>query len=334
MRLPKRTIILIVAALVLTLLAVNSPVTHAARPLGITSVAFSPDGRQVLSGDGFGHVTLWDVATPDRPIWSSNDHTDQILSVGFLRADAIVWAASTDGTALYWDIQTGRAAPQYVSVHYDADVTSAVISPDGKRVLTGSKDGTVKLWEGATGNVIPLSKATQGPVQQNRQTGLAFSPDATKLLVGGATGTAIIWDLPTKRVSQTFNADAPILSVAFSPDGEIVLAGTAAGTALTWDTLSGKNLNIFAGHKDQVLSVAFSSDGELLLTGSADGTAVLWDARTGKSERRFLGHADWVTSVAFSPDGTEVVTGSRDGKARLWILSHRTDDPDAIFLER
>jgi WD40 repeat protein len=111
-----------------------------------------------------------------------------------------------------------------------------------------------------------------------------------------------------------------INSVAISPDGRRVLIGSEDKTARLWDVASGKELQRFVGHTNEVTSVAFSPDGRTILTGGKDKTARLWDVESGRELRRFP-HSDFVPAVAFSPNGRTILTGCLDKIARLWDVA-------------
>ena len=220
-------------------------------------------------------------------------------------------------------------------------VTSVAISPDGRKVLTGSADKTARLWDAASGRELRQFTGHTGSVSS-----VAFSPDGRTVLTGSEDVTARLWDavsgvelrqftgqftsvssigfspdgqtVVTEQQRQITGHTNTLLSVAFSPDGRTVLTGSSDNTARLWDAASGRELRQFTGHDHSVNSVAFSRDGRKVLTGSADKTARLWDAASGRELRQFTGHTGSVSSVAFSPDGRTVLTGSEDVTARLW----------------
>jgi WD40 repeat protein/uncharacterized caspase-like protein len=281
------------------------PVGHTA---DVTSVAFSTDGKQVLTGSGDGTAKLWDLS--GRELQTFAGHDSGVSSVAFSRDGTQVLTGSQDGTAKLWDlsgyeIQTFRG-------HADG-VTSVAFSPDGQKVLTGSIDRTAKLWDlSGRGIQIFTENDAQGV------SSAVFSPDGQKVLTGSENGTAKLWDL-SGRVIQTFTEHPyEVSSVAFSPDGLKVLTGSME-IAKLWD-LSGRELQTFTGHTSEVFSVAFSPDGQKILTGSGDGTAKLWDL-SGREIQTFQDRATVVFSVAFSPDGQKVLTGSGERMAKLWDLS-------------
>ena len=187
-------------------------------------------------------------------------------------------------------------------------------SPDGKAVLTGSDDGTARLWDAATGQPIgrPAARGSGqcGGVQPRRQDhpDRRPGPDAPALGRGDR-------DTPRPTLPQSGTVDAGGLQ----PRRQVLRRrlrqrlGTGRGT---W-----RPGRPSAGHSRipvAVSAAAFSPDGKTLLTGCEDGTARLWDVGNTDTPSAPLLHQAWILAVAFSPDGKTVLTGSEDGTARLW----------------
>jgi WD40 repeat protein len=206
--------------------------------------------------------------------------------------------------------------PQIAHLH---SVNAVAFSPDGARVLSGSDDKTIKLWDVATGALLRTFAG-----HSDRVTSVAFSPDGTHVLSGSWDGTKL-WDVATGALLRSFQGHTgAVTSVAFSPDGTRVLSGSAGNNDKTlklWDAATGALLRTFEGHSTGVTSVAFSPDGTRVLSGSYDKTLKVWDAATGALLRTFEGHTEWVTSVAFSPDGTRALSGSADKTLKLWNVA-------------
>jgi WD40 repeat protein len=289
-------------------IAVKALVSHQG---AVTSLAFSPDGRTILTGSQDNTARLWDAAT-GRPIGPALAHQWWVRAVAFSPDGKAVLTGSLDGTARLWDAATGRPIGPPLT-HQDR-VWAVAFSPDGKRVLTGSGDKTARLWDAATGKPIGHPLTHQAMVYS-----VAFSPDGKGVLTGSSDKTARLWDAATgKPIGTPMTHQAMVWSVAFSPDGKAVLTGSGDKTARLWDAATGQPIGTPMTHRGEVLSSVFSPDGKAVLTGSQDKTARLWDAATGKPIGPPLTHQGAVVSVAFSPGGQAVLTGSVDNTARLW----------------
>ncbi|NUB46734.1 caspase family protein [Fertoebacter nigrum] len=281
----------------------------------IFSFAFSPDGRQVLTGSTDNAARLWD-ATTGAEIQRFSGHGGAVSSVALSPDERQVLTGGYDAIARLWDAATGAEVQRFTK--HEGDVNSVAFSPDGRRVLTGSADSTARLWDAATGAEVRRFIGHEFGV-----TSVAFSPDGRQVLTGGNDDTARLWDAATGAEVRHFTGHGGfVLSVAFSPDGRQVLTGSDDDTARLWDAETGAEVRRFSGHRDWVRSVAFSPGGRQVLTGGEDGTTRLWDAETGEEVRRFTGHGNLVTSVAFSPDGRQIATAfyGQGVKARLVLF--------------
>jgi len=196
----------------------------------------------------------------------------------------------------------------------DSNVNSVAFSSDGRQIVSGSDDKTIKLWDASTGSLIRTFSGHTYFV-----TSVAFSPDGRQIVSGSNEGTIKLWDASTGSLIRTFLGHSEGLSsVAFSPDGRQILSGSWDNTIKLWDASTGSLIRTFLGHSEGVLSVAFSPDGRQIVSGSNEGTIKLWDASTGSLIRTFTGHTRGVSSVAFSPDGRQIVSGSYDETIKLW----------------
>ncbi len=257
-------------------------------------------------------------------------------------------------TALVW---ASAYLPQQTFVGHEEAVTSLVLSPDGRYVLSGSDDTTARLWDTTTGQELRQFSGHTDEVNS-----VAFSPDGRYILSGSDDTTARLWATATGQELRQFSGhESPIMDVAFSSDGSLVLTGSGDGTARLWDvetgtqlrqvlledndevawsvgfspdsgaflagtseaithlwnSQTGEELFRFAGDDMVVWVSAFSPDGRYIFTGGED-TGRLWDAMTGEETRQFVGHTDWIRCAVFSADGRYILTGSKDSTARLW----------------
>jgi len=179
----------------------------------IISVAFSPEGDQVLTGSTDASAILWDLS--GHALQSFSGHTGVVLSVTFSPNGEYVLTGSNDDTAILWNLQ-GQALQSF-SGHTDA-VVSVAFSPDGNRVLTGSYDNTAILWD-LSGQAVQTFGGHTAAVLS-----VAFSQNGKHVLTGSRDDTAILWDLSGQAV-QTFGGHKGfVMAVAFSTDGKYILA--------------------------------------------------------------------------------------------------------------
>ncbi|KAJ7138266.1 WD40-repeat-containing domain protein [Mycena epipterygia] len=236
---------------------------------------------------------------------------------------------------------------------HTSGVSSVCFSYDGTRIISGSKDGTLHLWDAQTGALIvgPLA-GHNGFVQS-----VHFSPDAARIVSGSSDNTVRIWDADTgvpvlvlleahtesveclhfspeasasrgNALPGTFpvgllqSLNRGILSVHFSPDGARIASYSGTNnTVCVWDALTGALVLGPLGGTQQSLSgcVKFSSDGARIASGGEDRMVHVWDAHTGALVIGPLeGHFEAITSVDFSPDGAQIVSGSEDKTLRIW----------------
>jgi len=218
----------------------------------------------------------------------------------------------------YWQRQIHHPKEKILRGHGGL-VLAVAYSPDGHRIVTGSADHTVKVWDAATGKVLPLGGSNGLNGHKRPILSVVFSSDGKRILTGSWDRTVKVWDADTGEEVRTLPGIADrIFSVAFSPDGQRIVTGSQDRTAKVWDTATGELIRTLTGHAGVVWSVAFSPDGQRIVTGSWDKTAKVWDAATGGELATFREHGDPVLSVAFSPDGKHIVSGSFDQTAKVW----------------
>jgi WD40 repeat protein len=284
----------------------------------ITSVAFSPDERFVLTGSEDKTARLWDLAS-GAELRRFQGHSETVTSVAFSPDERFVLTGSEDRTARLWAAATGAELHRFVG--HSGEITAVAFSPDERFVLTGSEDDTMRLWDLASGAELGRFQVASGVDS------MAFSPDGRFVLTGGADGTARLWDVASRKVLRRFEGHSKnVISLAFSPDGRYILTGGEDKTARLWNAATGTELRRFA-HSDGVFFVAFSRDGRVVRTGTSSekGAAQQWDAATGAELRRFEGHFANVRALAFSPTGRFVLTGDADGGVQLWDAASETE---------
>ncbi|MBD2411715.1 hypothetical protein FACHB389_24165 [Nostoc calcicola FACHB-389] len=264
----------------------------------VTSAAFSPDGKLIVTASG------------DNSSTTSNDNTAKV-----------------------WDLN-GKLITDLKG--HQEQVTSAAFSPDGKLIVTASRDNTAKVWD-LNGKLITDLKGHQTGLWNTRNkkvlayirkskifdwvNSASFSPDGRRIVTASNDGTAKLWDTSGKLLADLKGHQKQVTSAAFSPDGQRIVTASNDGTAKVWD-MSGNLLFDLKGHQTLVNSAAFSSDGQRIATASNDKTAKVWDLN-GKLLADLKGHYKEVKSSSFSPDGQRIFTASLDGTVKVWDLNGR-----------
>ncbi len=244
-------------------------------------------------------------------------------------------------------------------------IDSIAISPDGKRIVSGSRDRTIKVWDARTGlelmtlqehkeavscvlfnlngqsfvsgswdSTIKVWDVATGAVQITIATGdeegvlsIAFSPDGKRIVSGGSPRAIRVWDATSGAALLTIPAahEEGVECVAFSSDGKRIISGGNDNMLRIWDAATGEELMSLQGHDAEVESVAVSIDGKRIISGSTDGTIKVWDATTGAPLMTLRGHDGAVNSVILSPDGKRIVSGSSDNMVKVWDAESGTE---------
>ena len=239
---------------------------------------------------------------------------------------------------------------------HSGEVYGVAVSADGRRAVSASRDGTLKVWDlesghkprtliGHTAGVLCVSvsadgrRAVSGSFDHTLKVwdleggyevftltghraavhGVAVSADGRQALSAGWDHTLRMWDLESHRELRTLSGhSAEVNAVAMSADARRAVSASSDKTLKVWDLESGDELHILAGHQSPVNGVAMSADGLRAVSASEDKTLKVWDVESGRELRAMVGHSSPINGVAVSEDGRRAVSSSDGRTLKVW----------------
>jgi len=270
---------------------------------------FSPDSRKVITHSADGTARVW--STTGTPLAMLGDHPGPVYSAVFSSDSRRVATVSTGQIVWLWELSADGELLRKRPLDHNEQVTSAQFSPDGRSLVTTSKD---RAWLWATDTTVP-PRALTG--HRGAVTYAIFSPDGRSVATA-AKDSARIWNVDgTSRVLAHASA---VESLVFSPDGQQLATAALDGTVTVWNS-DGSQQRQLTGHYGRVWGVAFTSDGQHLISAGDDQTVRVWNTDTYAASLILHGPRD--NAVRFSPDGQSIVAGCEDGVVRVWDVEGR-----------
>jgi WD40 repeat protein len=312
------------------------------------TVAFSPDGKRLLTASGGPTVVAWDVESGkqvgslgtgasivrwlpggDRivcahsagvSVWST-DGPRQILAMDITMLTPLTWRAGRPALAILagtqpvlWDASSGKVLHTFTPL--PAGISATAWSPDGKTLACACADGKLRLLDAAAGKELSALEGHKGPVSA-----VAWSPDGKTLASGGTDKTVRLWTVGSDRPPRSLMGHNDTVTVLAWSGGGLLASGGPDAAVHIWATSSDKPVRVL---RDQpaAMSLAWSSDGRLLAVGGNDDNAYVYTTANGKllHSLEAAGSPRSVTGVAFSPDGTILAGGRDNHTVQLWNM--------------
>ncbi|QRV75744.1 Notchless protein [Ceratobasidium sp. AG-Ba] len=251
----------------------------------VRAVAYFQDGKKIISGSEDETICVWDAQTGEleRRMKSSNG---PILSIACSPDKAHILFVTADNSICILNLNSMKTEKRLSGDQGD-HILSAVYSPNGNTIISGSQNGMVYLWNVDT-RVMKRStlRGHSLPVRA-----VAYSLNGAYIASGSEDQTIRIWNAHSRRAVGTplTGHDHLISTVAFSPDSTYVASG--------------------------------SYDGSFIMAGMYEGMVCIWNTRSGEIEQILKGHVARINSAAYAPNGQHATTGSIDGTIRIWDLN-------------
>ncbi len=279
----------------------------------IHDLAFSPDGRQLLSTGPDRAVRLWDLES-GREVRRLEAHSRAVAALAYSPDGSLLATAGFDQTIRLWDVATWQVRAT-LHGHLD-EVWSVAFSADGRTLATGSKDETVKPWDAQTVSQRELSWAV--PLGTRA---ILLGPDAGVIGVLGADGafrllTTTNWQASVAHPVRVGPTDTP--PVAMDRGATCLVAGTAAGPIRRWRLPEPSEAVPFIGHTGRVDALAFSDDGRWLASTGADNILRVWRTDTGRQAAEFPYQHQLVFSIIVSPNANWLGVIFDNDELQIW----------------
>jgi WD40 repeat protein len=326
---------------------------------------FTPDGKRLITASYNHLVELWDL------------RSGQLTNTVFVNADTFETVVDEpDGKCLQlndwwavpvWDVEGFRTAsadesvePLMVLEGHTNRVDVLMLSTDAKKLITGSRDTTIKVWDLQSGECLQTLEG-----HSNRISALEFTPDQKRLVSGAEDKTLKVWDLGTGKCLTTLYGHggavgaialtssgkhvisasddatvkvwdltkhypnvqlnrhrARISALAVTPNDKKVISGSFDGGMKVWDFESHECLYTLEAHSGEINAIGVTPDGKTIVSGSSDKLLKVWNLESGECRATLAGHDGEIYTIALSGDGKQIVSGSEDGTLRVWTLDN------------
>lgn len=286
---------------------------EAAHSVEVTAVAINGEGSVILTGGGDKRAQLWDVKTGEKT--KVFGHSAAVTTVAFSANGKLFATGTADGKILVFDAKESKVK-KILTKEHALDITCIAFNPINDYIVSSSKDGNAKIWDGTSGGSQFTLKGHIKPVNA-----VVFSPDGKTIATASADGTVKIWDAASGKIKTSLDADSKELtSLAWSADGKYIATGGSEGKVILWEMPAGTRF-VETNFKSRLNSVAISADVQYLAAAGANKKIIIWNIATKEVAKEFQAHEGDVTGIAFSDKGSIFISVSKDMSLKMWDVA-------------
>jgi WD40 repeat protein len=282
--------------------------------LDISCLALNSTSTLLATAGRHRQIHLWEM--PARQLVKTFNGVDVTTALCFTPNSLFFYTCHANNEIYRWDLK--KELSYLVTcrkTRHSRRVTSLALSPDGKILLSGSEDKTVKLWQLDFGNnVEPMTLQGYGSGIAD----IAISADNQWFVTVGMEKNVRIRDLHSGKLIRSINNQSGALTVAIAPDGHCLAVGSLDHKIRLWNPKNGEKIGDLLGHIDSLSALQFTHDGKFLISGGLDASLKVWDVGHLRWLKTLSAHNQPISGIVMSADGGFFVSCSKGDLPIFW----------------
>ncbi len=283
----------------------------------VHSVILSSDNQIIVSGSQHS-IKFWNIDSHKcvSTLFQTKDWISSVIVSSDEKTIACANIGNDNNVIRIWQVESlnkSHQIPSKILTGHDDNIWAIAFNPDGTKIVSGSSDRTVKIWNSQTGQCLKTFFGHNRPILS-----VAFSPDGNTIASCGGHSTIKLWNIETGECDRTIQEKASY-TIKFNCNGLILASGHTSGIVKLWDTNNGQCIQTLGSFGKPIVSIAFSHDGNIAY-GSYDGTVTVWDINNNKSIAILQQNFSSPWSLAFSKDSNLLAVGRDSEVVQIWDI--------------
>jgi WD40 repeat protein len=285
----------------------------------IKTIAISPHLPLVATGSEDTTIRLWNIDTGTE-IGMLTGHQKSVESIAFHpQRVGLLFSGDRAGKMKLWQVDPAEELSSIDT--QQGKINCLAISPDGKLIVSGGSDKTIKIWYYGLGDERSIDYLVTLKAHQLAVNGIAFNPieDEVKFASVSSDRRVILWGMESKTPLDILTAHTQaVKTLAFSLDGKLLATAGDDGLIIIWDVDCRKIVRTISAHRWTISSLSFMADGATLISASWDGNVKFWDVNSGVEIDCLSVHEAEVLAMKICEERQSIVTASRDCTGKIW----------------